>query len=115
MASLDAKCAPLGPHGEQAPCLNNVLEARGMWHVYSVDIRFAKERCRQVDGWQQSGLHRLVELALMAGLDIPFNVAVERRPPEAVSDGAPCGVEALVAKAIIGITDEGEAKWWCDI
>ena len=58
---------------------------------------------------------RLVELTLMAGLDIPFNVAVKRRPLEVVDDGALCGVETLVAEAVVGIVDEGEARWRRDV
>ncbi len=92
--------------------MDNVLEVGGVWHVHSVDVCLATECHWQVDGWWQSDLRHLVELALMAGLNIPFNVAVEQWPPEAVGDGALCRVEALVAKAIM---DEGEVKCWCDV
>jgi hypothetical protein len=56
-------------------------------------------------------LHHLAELALVASLDIPFYVAVEQWPPEVVSDGVPRRVEALVAKAVMGVVNDGEAEW----
>jgi hypothetical protein len=48
----------------------------------------------------------LTDLALVTSLNIPFHIGVERRPPEAVKEGAACGVETLVAELVMGITNE---------
>jgi len=56
-------------------------------------------------------LHHLVELALMASLNIPFYVTVKQQPPEVVGDSVPHGVESLVAEAVVGVMDEGKAEW----
>jgi hypothetical protein len=34
---------------------------------------------------------------------------------KAVEEGAVSGINALVAKVIVGIANEGEAEGWCDI
>ena len=60
-------------------------------------------------------MRRLAELALMARLNIPLDVTVERRPPESVSEGAACGVVTLVAKVVVRVADEGEAEGRRDV
>ena len=38
----------------------------------------------------------LMDLAFMAGLDIPLDVRFECWPPEAIEEHAACGIKALV-------------------
>jgi len=38
----------------------------------------------------------LADLAFVASLDIPLDIRLEHRPPEAVEECAACGVNALV-------------------
>jgi hypothetical protein len=44
---------------------------------------------------------------LVTGLDEPLDIGFERGPPEAIEEDAACGVEALVAKIVMSVTDEG--------
>ena len=48
----------------------------------------------------------MADLALVTCLNVPLDVGVERGPPEAVEKGAAHGIEALVAKPVVGIADE---------
>ena len=59
-------------------------------------------------------MHGLAKLTLVASVDIPFYVTIERRPPEAVEEGATCRIEPFVAEAIVGIANEGETEGWHD-
>ena len=79
------------------------------------NIDLAKKWCGGGNGGQNSDLCGLVELALMASLNIPFDIAIKQWPPKAVKEGAACGIKALVAKAIMGITDKGKAEGWRNI
>jgi hypothetical protein len=49
----------------------------------------------------------LSDLALVTGLDKPLDIGFERGPPEAIEEDVVCGVEALVAKIVVSITDKG--------
>ena len=71
------KGAPLGPCGERATSLNNVAEARSMWHEHGVNVDLVKEGCWQVNSWQETSLCHLAELALIAHFNIPLDIAVE--------------------------------------
>jgi hypothetical protein len=77
-----------------------------MWHIHSVNVDFAEERHRVVNGGQKPDLGGLADLALVTSLNIPLHVSVERRPPEAVKKGVAHGVETLVAKLVISIMNE---------
>jgi hypothetical protein len=66
------------------------------------------------DGWWDVDLHSLAKLTLVASVDVPFYVAIEQWPPEAVEEGATCRIEPFVAKAIVGIANKGEMEGWHD-
>ena len=51
---------------------------------------------------------------MVTSVDVPFYVTVEGWPPKAVKEGAACGVEALVAKAVVGIVDQRKVEWQHD-
>ena len=55
-------------------------------------------------------MHSLAKLALVASVDVPFYIGVKGWPPKAVEEGAACGVEALVAKAVMGIADQRKVE-----
>jgi hypothetical protein len=48
-----------------------------------------------------------MDLALVAGLDEPLDVSFECGPPEVIKEDAACGIEALVAKFVVSVVDEG--------
>jgi hypothetical protein len=54
-------------------------------------------------------------LALVAGPNVPFDIAFERWPPKAVEEGAARGIYALVAEVVVGVANEGEAEGRRDI
>ena len=92
----------------------DVAKARGEGHEHGVDVNFAEEWHGGGNGWRDVDLHGLAKLTLVASVDIPFYVAIKRRPPEAVKEGATCRIEPFVAEAIVGITNEGEMEGWHD-
>jgi hypothetical protein len=77
-----------------------------MRHVHGVDVYFAEEGRRVINGWWKPDFGGLVDLALVTSLNVPLYVSVEHGPPEAVKKGAACGVETLMAKLIMGIMNE---------
>jgi hypothetical protein len=77
-----------------------------MWHVYSVDVDFAEEGHRVVNGGWKPDLGGLVDLALVTSLNIPLHVGVKHGPPEAVKKGVARGVETLVAELVVSIMNE---------
>ena len=89
--------------------MDDIPVAAAGWHEHGVDVCFAKEGRGGVDGGWKADIGGLMKLALVASADIPLNIVLEGRPPEAVEEGAPRGIEALVPKVIVGVTDEGEA------
>ncbi len=48
----------------------------------------------------------LVDLAQVTGLDVPPDVRLERRPPEAIQECAVSSIKAVVTEVIVGIVDE---------
>ena len=48
----------------------------------------------------------LTDLALVAGLNVPFDIGFEGWPPEAVEEGAVRGVKTLVSEFVVGIANE---------
>jgi len=47
-----------------------------------------------------------MDLALVAGLNVPFDVGFRGWPPEAVKEGAACGVKTLVSEFVVGVMNE---------
>ena len=48
----------------------------------------------------------LMDLALVAGLNVPFDIGFEGWPPEVVKEGTVHGVKTLVSKFVVGIMNE---------
>ena len=92
----------------------DVAKAQGEGHEHGVNVNFAEEWHGGGDGWWDADLHGLVKLTLVASVDIPFYIAIEQRPPEAVEEGATCRIEPFVAEAIVGIVNKGETEGWHD-
>jgi hypothetical protein len=78
-----------------------------MRHVHCVDVDFVEQHRGVVDGGRKSDFRGLADLALVAGLDEPFDVGFERGPPEAIEEDVACGIEALVAELVVSVADEG--------
>jgi hypothetical protein len=51
----------------------------------------------------------LAQLALVAGIDVAFDVLLKRWPPESVSKGMVGGIETFVSQFIVGIMEESGA------
>ena len=45
----------------------------------------------------------------MAGLDVPLDIMIEVGPPESVKEVAPDGEYSLMAKGVVGLSDQFEA------
>ena len=69
-------------------------------------MSFAEEGRGVVNSGRKPDFGGLADLALVTCLNVPLDVRVERRPPEAVEKGAARGIEALVAKPVVGVADE---------
>jgi hypothetical protein len=69
-------------------------------------VDFAEEGCWVINGGWKLDLGGLVDLALVTSLNIPLHVGVKRGPPEVVKKGMMCGVETLMAKLVVSITNE---------
>ena len=73
----------------------------GLGHVHCVDMGFLEEwGWRGDDGWYDNLIDRL-DLTLMACLEIPSEIFVERRPPEVVGDGMLSGIESAMTKLVM--------------
>ena len=70
--------------------MNDVPEPSGRQHEHSVDVNFAKQGGRDINGRRESDLCCLSKLALMTGFDIPLDVAFETWPPKTVEEGVAC-------------------------
>ena len=57
----------------------------------------------------------MAKLALVAGVDVPFDVLLNGRPPEAVEESAAGGIESFVAEVVVGIADKWESLVGRDI
>jgi len=105
-SSLCAKCTPLGPGCERATHLNDIPKASSMRHIHGVDVDFVEKRRRRVNSGWEADLGGLADLAQVTCLDVPLDIGLEGWPPEAVEEGAACGVEALVAQLVISVMDK---------
>src|SRR5882762_1643790 len=90
--------------------LDNVVKASGRSHEHGVDIYLAEEGSGNGDARSDADFGGLPELALMTGTDVPLDVLIDGRPPEAVSESMACGIEALVAEVVVDGADDGEAS-----
>jgi hypothetical protein len=73
-ASLCAEGMPFRPGSQRAAGLNDIAIARRVGHEHSINIGFTEQWCRSHDcGWDVD-LSGLVDLALMAGSDVPLHV-----------------------------------------
>lgn len=96
-------------------CLHNIPEARGRWHKHCVNIDLAKKQHGGVDREWEANVGSLANLALMTGVDKPFDIVLEGWPPESVEEGVVCQVKSLVAKLIMCVADKGHMLWRCGI
>ncbi len=109
LSSLVHEHAPLGPGGKGATSLNNVPICT-LRHVHGVEMRFVEERSGSCDGRRDAELSKLSELAFVAGSDVPLNVLVESRPPEALEKLRSDGVDAFVSEGIVGLAYQVESR-----
>ena len=76
--------------------------------MHGVDVGFAEEGSGKRDNGRDADLGGLSELALVTGVDIPFDVAVEGGPPEAIEDGSSSRVDAFMTEAVVDFTDDAQ-------
>jgi hypothetical protein len=62
-----------------------------------------------INGGWDADFGGLLDLTLMARLDVPLDVGVKHWPPESVEEGAACGINAFVPELVMGIANEREA------
>ncbi len=76
--------------------------------MHGVDVNLVEERSRNGDDRGNVDFSGLLELTLVTGVDVPFDVMIERGPPEAIGQGAPCGVHTLMAEVVVYSVDDGK-------
>ena len=81
--------------------MDDVAETAGRSHVHGVDVGLAEKRSGSGNDRRNVDFGSLLELTLVAGTDIPFDVAFQRRPPEAIDNIAPRGVYAFMAEVVM--------------
>jgi len=64
--------------------LHDIPKSSGGRHEHGVDVGFAEQGHRGVDSGRNVDFGGLLDLALVAGLNVPFDVGFEGGPPEAV-------------------------------
>jgi hypothetical protein len=62
-----------------------------------------KEATYDRDGWRDMELPRLADLALMTGLNVPFDIVPKHRPPEAQLETSTHGKDTLVSQVIVSL------------
>src|SRR5258707_11711028 len=72
-----AKCAPFWPCGEGAVSLDDVAKSRGQGHEHGVDVHFAKEGCWSSNSGRYADFSSLLELALVAGVNVPLYILLK--------------------------------------
>jgi hypothetical protein len=99
--------------------LDNVSKTTGGSHVHGINIGFAEEGSRNGNDRGDADFHDLMKLALVAHVDIPFDVVVKSWPPEMVEEGALSGINALnlcprsswMAQTIESCSGSGMYSW----
>lgn len=78
----------------------------GLGHMHCVDVGFVEEgrRC-SYDGWYDN-LVDGSDLTLMARLEVPGEIPVERGPPETVGDGMSSQIESTMTKLIMRLVKD---------
>ena len=59
-------------------------------------------------GWY-ANLGSLPELALVACVSVPLDILLERRPPEAIEEGAARRIKPFVAEVVVSVADQWES------
>jgi hypothetical protein len=75
---------PLWPSSEGAAGLGDVMKATNWWYEHGINIYLLKDRGRNGNGGWNANLRHLVELALVASADVPFDILLKGRPPKPV-------------------------------
>ena len=70
-------------------------------HVHRVDMGFLEEWGWHGDDGRYDNLVDRSDLTLMACLEIPSEIVVERRPPEVVGDSTSSGIESAMTKLVM--------------
>src|SRR6266850_4801540 len=98
---------PLQPCSKGTASLSDVSKAADRRHEHGVNIYLPKDGRGDGDGGRNPDLHHLAKLALVASADVPLDVLLKGRPPKPVEERVVGGVETLVTKMIMSITNEG--------
>ena len=81
--SLGSQHMPFQIHSQGAPSLDDLAVATGSWHNHSIDMGFVKQSAHDRNSWGNVQFSGLVNLAFVAGADVPLHVYDQPRPPEA--------------------------------
>ena len=74
-----------------------------------------EEGGRNSDSGWDADFSGLTELALVAGVDVPFDVLFQCWPPEPIKESAACGIEPSMTQIVVGILDKDMSLRWGDI
>ncbi|PIL32226.1 hypothetical protein GSI_05471 [Ganoderma sinense ZZ0214-1] len=90
--------------------MGNVLEAAGGWHVHGVGVDTNEDGGGRLwDGGWKEDLAELSRLTEVACADVPDDVGLHVRPPEAEREERVRGVGTLVCDIVVGLLEDVEA------
>ena len=81
--SLGSQHTPFQIHSQGAPSLDDLAVATRSWHNHSTHMGFVKQSAHDRNSWGNVQLGGLVNLAFVAGADVPFDDVDQPRPPKA--------------------------------
>ena len=79
---LRSQHTPFQIHSQSALSLDNVAVATRLWHNHSIDMDFLKQSAHSRNSQRDVQFGSLENLAFVAGVDVPFNIVDQYRPPE---------------------------------
>ena len=74
---------------QSTPSLDDVAVAARSRHNQSIDMDFVKESTHDRNSWGDVQSGSLVNLAFMAGVDVPLDVVDQHRPPKVQQQTCP--------------------------
>ncbi len=80
--------------------------------MHGVDVETNEDGWRDGNGWRDEDLTELPRLAQMTRPDVPDDVRLHLRPPEAFGDECCCGIRALVCDVVVSLPKDVETPLW---
>src|SRR5712672_3641160 len=80
-----------------------------MGHEHGINVYLPEQRCGEGNRQWDTDLGGLAKLALVAGVDEPLDILLERGPPEAVCKRMAGQIEPLVTEVVVCVANKGHA------